>query len=156
VSGSVLRPRLGLIVPSTNLTIERLLHRLSFSELFGVDIVVTRLKVATIAATSDSKRQFHPRRLRAAAQLLADARPDVIAWTGTSSFWLGVDEENWWMSETGNQLGVRITSATEAVMAGHLACLALYSVRDADSRFGDQHAATSQPLHTPSQKPWNG
>jgi maleate isomerase len=116
VSSLVRRPRLGLIVPSTNLTIERVVHRLSFSELFGVDIVVTRLKVATIASTSDSKRQFHPRRLRAAARLLADARPDVIAWTGTSSFWLGVDEESQWMRETGNELGIGITSATEAVM----------------------------------------
>ncbi|HWD51622.1 MAG TPA: hypothetical protein VG412_04425 [Acidimicrobiales bacterium] len=110
------RPRLGLIVPSTNLTIERMLYRSGFTELFGVDIAVTRLPVTLIAATSGSDRQFRPRRLLAAARLLADARPDVIVWTGTSSFWLGVDEEIGWMRSVGAELGIPVTSATEAVV----------------------------------------
>jgi maleate isomerase len=110
------RPRIGMIVPSTNLTIERLLHRATFSELFDVDIVITRLPVATIASTADSKRHFHPRRLLAAARLLADARPDVIAWTGTSAMWLGVEEEMHWMRATSTDLGIPLTSATEAIL----------------------------------------
>jgi maleate isomerase len=116
MSGVGDRLRLGLIVPSTNLTIERLLQRSGFTELFGVDVVVTRLAVTTIAATPDSDRQFEPGRLLAASRLLADARPDVIAWTGTSSFWLGLDEEVAWMRAVGADLGIPLTSATEAVI----------------------------------------
>jgi maleate isomerase len=116
MSDAIGRPRLGLIVPSTNLTIERMLYRSGFTELFGVDIVVTRLPVTMIAATSGSDRQFRPRRLLAAARLIADARPDVIVWTGTSSFWLGLDEEIGWMRSVGAELGIPLTSATEAVV----------------------------------------
>jgi maleate isomerase len=116
MSGVGDRPRLGLIVPSTNLTIERLLARSGFTDLFGVDVVVTRLAVTTIAATPDSDRQFEPDRLLAASRLLADAHPDIIAWTGTSSFWLGLDEEVAWMRAVGTDLGIPLTSATEAVI----------------------------------------
>jgi maleate isomerase len=116
VTGTHERPRIGLIVPSTNLTIERLLHRSGVTELFGIDVTITRLKVTTIASDPVADDQFSRANLREAALLVADSAPDVIVWTGTSSFWLGVEDEIDWMRSLGAELGVPVTSATEAVI----------------------------------------
>lgn len=53
----------------------------------------SRFKVTEIALTDASLGQFSDAPILAAAELLAHARCDVIAWNGTSASWLGFDRD---------------------------------------------------------------
>lgn len=114
--------RLGLIVPSTNTTIERLVSSGLLNSLYGVEVVVTRLKVETIAPSASSTRQFHPRRLLAATGLLAAARPDSVTWTGTSGLWIGMDNEAELLTEMSEISGAPATSASASMFAALREC----------------------------------
>ena len=78
--------RIGLIVPSSNPTIERFLADADVLAVLGIETVVTRLGVQRIDVDSDE--QFAAAPLRAAAELLRDAEPDLTVWAGTSAFWV--------------------------------------------------------------------
>ncbi|WP_258064514.1 hypothetical protein [Arthrobacter sp. ZGTC131] len=55
--------------------------------------------------------------MRAAAQLLATADVDVIAWNGTSGSWLGADHDRELVREIGDATGIPATTSTLAYMA---------------------------------------
>jgi maleate isomerase len=59
----------------------------------GVTAHFARLPVTEISLARDALRQFDPGRMMTAARLLADARVDVIVWSGTSAGWLGFDAD---------------------------------------------------------------
>jgi maleate isomerase len=86
--------RVGLIVPSSNPTIERFLQRVPVGTLLGLEVLVTRVRVRRIAADADADAQFGRAALTAAASLLADAEVTVISWAGTSGCWLGGERED--------------------------------------------------------------
>ena len=106
----------GLIVPSSNLMIERTLSRAQVAALLAADIVVTRMPVVDISAAPASHQQFTFDALRAAALLLRDARPDVIVWTGTSAFWRGVEEERTVLQSLSSLVACPVVSATQGVI----------------------------------------
>ena len=97
------RKRIGVLTPSSNTALEPLTSAMVAS-LPGVTAHFARFAVTEISLSEASLRQFDDSNILAAARLLADARVDVIAWSGTSASWLGFDKDE--------QLCRRITEAT--------------------------------------------
>jgi maleate isomerase len=106
----------GLIVPSSNVMIERTLAQGRVGALMGADTVVTRMPVVDISGTRASRLQFTFDAMREAALLLKDAHPDVIAWTGTSGFWLGLNEERALLLSLTALVSCPVVSAAQGVV----------------------------------------
>ena len=84
--------RLGMLTPSSN----TILEPVTTAMLSGVPNVTahfSRFKVTEIAIADSSDRQFDDDEILKAADLLADAKVNVIAWNGTSASWLGVERD---------------------------------------------------------------
>ena len=92
-----------MLTPSSNTTLEPVTTAM-LAGLPAVSVHFSRFRVTEIALSSDALAQFDDRPILAAAELLAHAKVDVIAWNGTSSGWLGFD--------TDRQLCERIEAAT--------------------------------------------
>jgi maleate isomerase len=82
------RVRLGILTPSSNTVLEPLTSAI-LDDLPEVTAHFSRFKVTEIALSSGSVAQFDDEQILRAAELLADARVDAIAWSGTSAAWLG-------------------------------------------------------------------
>jgi maleate isomerase len=95
--------RLGMLTPSSN----TILEPVTTAMLSGVPNVTahfSRFRVTEIAIADSSDRQFDEDEILRAADLLAHAKVNVIAWNGTSASWLGFERDE--------QLCARIFSAT--------------------------------------------
>ena len=83
--------KIGMLTPSSNTVLEPLCS----SMVSGLEDVVTmhysRFRVTIISLEDDALHQFDFTPMLHAAELLADADVDVIAWNGTSGGWLGLD-----------------------------------------------------------------
>jgi maleate isomerase len=108
-------PLVGLVVPSSNPTIERFLAEAKILEVLGVDVVVTRMPVTRIGSDGESNGQFTAERLWAAAQLLVDAEVDVVVWAGTAGFWQA--DERAVLDAVARQTDGPVTSSREAMLA---------------------------------------
>jgi maleate isomerase len=86
------RIRLGMLTPSSNTTLEPVTTAM-LAGLPEVSVHFSRFRVTEIALTGDALAQFDDRPILAAAELLAHAKVDVIAWNGTSSGWLGFEAD---------------------------------------------------------------
>ncbi|MGY4224686.1 maleate isomerase [Bradyrhizobium sp. USDA 4503] len=126
--------RLGMLTPSSNTALEPI----TCAMLSGVDDVsahFSRFKVTEIALSEQALRQFDASEILRAAELLAHAKVDVIAWNGTSASWLGFDRDE--------SLCEEITAAT-----GIKACTTVLAYRDVLRRIG----ASRIGLVTPYRK----
>ncbi len=86
--------RLGMLTPSSNTVLEPMTTAM-LAELTDVSVHFSRFRVTEIALTPDALAQFDDSAILAAAELLAHAKVDVIAWNGTSAGWLGfASDEN--------------------------------------------------------------
>ncbi len=108
--------RLGMLTPSSNTALEPVTYAM-LSGVDGVSAHFSRFKVTEIALSETAQRQFDHSEILRAAELLAHAKVDVIAWNGTSASWLGFDRDE--------QLCERITQAT-----GIRACTTVLAYRD--------------------------
>ena len=81
-----------MLTPSSNTTLEPVTTAM-LAALPAVSAHFSRFRVTEIALTGDALAQFDDRPILAAAELLAHAKVDVIAWNGTSSGWLGFDAD---------------------------------------------------------------
>ncbi len=84
--------RLGFLTPSSNTVLEPLSTAMA-AELPNVTLHFSRFRVTEIALTDAALAQFDDTAVLQAAGLLADARVDAIAWSGTSASWLGFDRD---------------------------------------------------------------
>ncbi|OAP64028.1 hypothetical protein AYL99_03255 [Fonsecaea erecta] len=82
----------GILVPSSNTVLEPLSQQI-ISQLENVSAHFARFRVLKIALDPDALAQFDNSAIIEAARLLADAKVDVIGWSGTSSGWLGFDAD---------------------------------------------------------------
>jgi maleate isomerase len=86
---SVLRKRLGMITPSSNSVLEPVTAAM-LADVGGVTAHFSRFRVTEIALDAAALNQFDVSVMLPAADLLADAKVDAIAWNGTSASWLGI------------------------------------------------------------------
>ncbi len=108
--------RLGMLTPSSNTVLEPI----TTAMLAGVSDVTahfSRFKVTEIALSQQALGQFEHSEILRAAELLAHAKVDVIAWNGTSASWLGFDRDE--------RLCERITETT-----GIAACTSVLAFRE--------------------------
>ena len=94
---------LGMLTPSSNTTLEPVTAQM-LAGLPEASAHFGRFKVTEIALTGQALSQFDDTEILRAAELLAQAKVDVIGWNGTSSGWLGFDADE--------RLCRRITEAT--------------------------------------------
>ena len=80
--------RLGMLTPSSNTVLEPVTCAM-IRDLPQVSAHFARFKVTEIALSATALAQFDDTEILRAAELLAHAKVDVIAWNGTSSGWLG-------------------------------------------------------------------
>jgi maleate isomerase len=99
------RVRIGMLTPSSNTVLEPVSQAI-VAGLAEVSVHFQRFPVTEIALSSGALAQFDDTPLLRAAELLAHARVDVIAWNGTSSGWLGFEADH--------RLCERISAATGA------------------------------------------
>lgn len=97
------RVLLGMLTPSSNTVLEPVTSAM-LAALPRASAHFGRFKVTEISLKGAALGQFDLERILEAARLLADARVQVIAWSGTSAGWLGFD--------TDEALCARITEAT--------------------------------------------
>ncbi|MFT3779071.1 MAG: aspartate/glutamate racemase family protein [Ottowia sp.] len=86
------RVLIGVLTPSSNTALEPLTSAM-LSGLHEVSAHFSRFRVTQIALHAQALGQFQVEPILEAARLLADARVDVIAWSGTSSGWLGFEAD---------------------------------------------------------------
>jgi len=89
------RRLIGMLTPSSNTVVEPYTNALAWPLFPEVSVHYGRFRVRRIALDEGSDQQFALQPILEAADLLMDAKADVIAWNGTSASWLGfeTDEE---------------------------------------------------------------
>jgi maleate isomerase len=106
--------RLGVLTPSSNTALEPLTAALA-AAVPGCSAHFSRFKVTEIALDAQALGQFDDSKILAAAELLADAKVDVIGWSGTSSGWLGFDADRRLCARITERTGIPATTAVLAL-----------------------------------------
>lgn len=110
------RIRLGMLTPSSNTVLEPVTYAM-LAGLTDVTAHFGRFEVTRIGLSEQALGQFDDSRILRAAELLAHAKMDAIAWNGTSAAWIGFDSDE--------LLRERITAAT-----GIPACTTVLAYRE--------------------------
>jgi len=106
--------RLGVLTPSSNTALEPLTSALA-AGVPGCSAHYARFKVTEISLAPQALGQFDDAKILAAAELLADAKVDVIGWSGTSSGWLGFDADRRLTERIRERTGIPATTAVLAL-----------------------------------------
>lgn len=109
--------RIGMLVPSSNTVLEPATAALAAPLAADVGIHFARFRVTRIGLDADADAQFSLEPILAAAELLADAKPSVIAWNGTSAAWRGFDTDAALCAAIEARTGRRATSAIVSLNA---------------------------------------
>lgn len=111
------RHLLGMLTPSSNTRLEPVTSAM-LADVPDTSAHFGRFRVTEIALSTAALAQFDLSGILAAAELLADARCQVIGWSGTSSSWLGFDADE--------RLCAAITERT-----GAMACTSVLALNEA-------------------------
>ncbi|GGX84372.1 Asp/Glu/hydantoin racemase [Litchfieldella qijiaojingensis] len=109
------RTLIGMLTPSSNTVLEPYTSALLQDLMPWVTAHFQRFTVKEISLRDEALAQFDPAPLLAAAQLLCDARMDVIAWNGTSSSWLGFETDRRLCAAIREATGVPATTSVLAL-----------------------------------------
>lgn len=127
--------RLGVLTPSSNTALEPLTSALA-AAVPGCSAHFSRFTVTEIALSDRALGQFDDSKILAAAELLADAKVDVIAWSGTAAGWLGFDADRRLCERIRARTGIVATTAVlalnELMAIGGVKRLALVTPYTAD------------------------
>jgi maleate isomerase len=110
---NAMRTRLGLIAPSSNSVLEPMTYAM-LAGAPGISAHFSRFRVTEIALDADALSQFDPSKMLPAADLLADAKVDAMAWNGTSASWLGIERDESLCKAIGECTGKPATTSTLA------------------------------------------
>ena len=102
--------RLGMLTPSSNTVLEPMTTRI-LAGLPEVTAHFSRFRVTQIGLDANAMDQFDERPMLAAAELLADAKVDVITWNGTSAGWRGLDSDRRLCARILETTGVKATTS---------------------------------------------
>ena len=108
------RKRIGVLTPSSNTALEPLTSAIVAS-LPGVSVHFSRFAVTEISLNQSSLLQFDYSKILEAACLLADAKVDVICWSGTSASWLGFDRDQALCKRIAQTTGIPATTSVLAL-----------------------------------------
>lgn len=100
-----------MLTPSSNTVLEPYTCKMAMSLFPETSVHFGRFRVTKIALDEASNDQFALDPILDAADLLADAKPDIIAWNGTSASWLGFDVDERLCAAIQARTGIRATSA---------------------------------------------
>ncbi len=106
--------RLGVLVPSSNTALEPLTNAIISSiqsTQFRISVHFSRFRVTTIDLSSSANAQFEFLPILMAARLLADAKVDVIGWSGTSAGWLGFEHDEKLCAAIQTETGIKATTS---------------------------------------------
>ncbi len=106
--------RIGVLTPSSNTALEPLTSALA-AAVPNCSAHFSRFTVTEIALSDRALGQFDDSKILAAAELLADARVDVIAWSGTAAGWLGFDADRRLVERISQRTGIPATTAVLAL-----------------------------------------
>jgi maleate isomerase len=108
-------PRIGMLTPSSNTVLEPVTAAI----LAGhpeITAHFSRFKVTEIALDAGALAQFDDSEILRAAELLAHARVDVIAWNGTSASWLGIERDMHLKSRIESATGIKASTCVLSLM----------------------------------------
>ena len=108
-----MRTRLGMLAPSSNSVLEPVTYAM-LAGIAGISAHFSRFRVTEIALDVAALDQFDPARMLPAADLLADAKVDAMAWNGTSASWLGIERDESLCEAIGARTGKPATTSTLA------------------------------------------
>ena len=103
-----------MLTPSSNTVLEPVLARMA-ANVPGLSFHFSRFRVTQISLDAAGLGQFALAPMVAAAELLADAEVDAIAWNGTSAAWLGFAHDEELCQRITAATGLPATSATLAL-----------------------------------------
>lgn len=105
---------LGMLTPSSNTTLEPMTSAM-VSTLPGVSAHFSRFTVTEISLGKQASGQFDNTKILDAAKLLADARVDVIGWSGTAASWLGFEADEHLCRRITESTGIPATTSVLAL-----------------------------------------
>jgi len=108
------RIRIGMLTPSSNTVLEPVTHAI-VQQLAGVSVHFSRFTVKESSISPNALAQFDHAPMVRAAELLADARVDVIGWNGTSAAWLGFENDFLLCEKITQATGIPATTSMMAV-----------------------------------------
>lgn len=110
------RIRMGVLTPSSNTALEPLTQALARSYQ-GSEVTAhfSRFRVTEISLEAKALGQFDDGHILAAAKLLADAKVDVIGWSGTAAGWMGFATDERLVQRIEQETGIRATTAVLAL-----------------------------------------
>lgn len=108
------RTLLGVLTPSSNTVLEPLSQAI-VSGLDDVTVHFGRFRVTEISLDKKALNQFNHQPILEAARLLADARVNVIAWSGTAAGWLGFQTDEMLCSEIESATGIPAATSVLAL-----------------------------------------
>ncbi len=106
--------RLGIVMPSSNTVLEPETAKLIPAD-GSVTVHVSRVRIVQVSDSASSEQQFDISRMVAAAELLADARVDLILWNGTAASWLGFDYDRRLIEAIEERTAIPATTAVVAL-----------------------------------------
>ena len=106
--------RIGMITPSSNTMVEPITSAMTAHLIDQLSVHYARIRVTRISLERDSLDQFELDEMLGAARLLADARPHLICWNGTSAAWKGLRADEAICEAIQRETGVPATTATIA------------------------------------------
>lgn len=106
--------RLGVLTPSSNTALEPLTQEM-VRQVPDCSVHFARFEVTRISLSEAALGQFRPEPILTAARQLADARVDVIAWSGTAAGWMGFAQDEALCRLIQEETGILATSSVLAI-----------------------------------------